>query len=62
MLGDRVKVYGVDIKENEILVNMTVHGPGESMCCPTVRVTKRFAARADRLVAMGEKIAVPKIE
>jgi hypothetical protein len=62
MLGDRVKVHIVDIKENEILVNMTVHGPGESMCCPTLRVIKRFAVREDRLVAAGEKIAGPKIE
>jgi hypothetical protein len=62
VLGDRVKVHGVDLKENEILVNMTVHGPGENMCCPTARVIKRFAVRADRLVAMGEKNDVPKIE
>ena len=62
MLGDRVKVHGVDIKKNEILVNMTVHGPGESMCCPTVRVIKRFAVREDRLVAVGEKIIGSKIE
>ena len=61
-LGDRVKVHGVDIKENEIFVNMTVHGPGESMCCPTVRVIKRFAVREDRLFAAGEKIAGAKIE
>jgi hypothetical protein len=62
MLGDRVKVHGVDIKENEILVNMTVHGPGERMCCPTLRMIRRFAAREDRLVAVGEKIAGPKIK
>jgi len=62
VLGDRVKVHGVDLKENEILVKMAIHGPGESMCCPTVRVIKRFAVRADRLVAMGEKSAGPQIE
>lgn len=62
MLGDRVRVHGVDIKEKEILVNMTVHGPGDSMCCPTVRVIKRFAVRDDRLFAVSEKITVPKIE
>jgi hypothetical protein len=55
-LGRRINL------EDEILVNMTVHGPGESMCCPSVRVIKSFAVREDRLVAAGEKIPGPKIE
>ena len=56
LLGDRVRVHAVDIKANEIVVNMTVHGPGENMCCPTLQVIKRFAVKDDRLVAVGEKI------
>ena len=51
-LGDRVKIRSVGINNNEILVKMTEHGPGDAMCCPTRNVTRRFAVQADRLVAM----------
>ncbi len=55
-LGDRVRLQGVGIQENEIVVNMIVHGPGEPMCCPTLQVIKRFTVRENRLVATGEEI------
>jgi hypothetical protein len=58
LLGDRVKVHDIEINGDEILVNMTVHGQGEGMCCPTVQENKRFAVIDDRLVSAGEKTAV----
>jgi len=62
LLGDRVKVQGIEIKGDEILVNMTVHGQGEGMCCPTVQVIKHFEVRDDRLVSAVEKRAGPEIK
>jgi heat shock protein HslJ len=53
-LGDRVKVHSVGIKDNEIIVNMTVHGPGDAMCCPTREVTRRFTVEAGHLVEEHE--------
>ncbi len=51
LLGDRVKVHSVGIKDNEISVSMTAQGPGDAMCCPTQEVTRRFIVQADHLVA-----------
>ncbi len=60
LLGDRVKVHSVGIKDNEISVSMTVHGPGDAMCCPTQEVTRRFIVQADHLVA--ENDALPGVQ
>ena len=49
-LGDRVKIHTIEIKNNEIVVAMTTHGPSDPMCCPTLEVKKRFAVQEDRLV------------
>jgi heat shock protein HslJ len=54
LLGDRVKVHSVGIKDNEIIVSMTAHGPGDAMCCPTQEVTRRFTVQAGHLVAENE--------
>jgi heat shock protein HslJ len=55
LLGDRVKIHAVKIRDNEIAVSMTSHGPGDALCCPTQERTMRFSVRADRLVALGEE-------
>jgi heat shock protein HslJ len=55
LLGDRVKVHAVSIRDNEITVSMTSHGPGDALCCPTQEKTMRFRVRADRLVAQSEE-------
>ncbi len=60
LLGDRVKVHSVGIKDNEISVSMTAHGPGDPMCCPTQEVTRRFIVQADHLVA--ENDALPGVQ
>ena len=41
-LGDRVPAERVRIDEAIILVDLTMHGPADPMCCPTVRTTRRF--------------------
>ena len=55
LLGDRVKVHSVGIKDNAIIVSMTNHGPGDAMCCPTREVTRRFTVHADHLVAENDE-------
>ena len=45
-----------NIEGNEIVISMTVHGPGEPMCCPTLRVRKHFTVRENRLVGVSEEI------
>lgn len=48
-LGDRVVLEGVRIGDGEIRVELTSHGPGDPMCCPTLRGVRRFRLVADGL-------------
>ena len=41
-LGDRVPAERVRIENGVILIDLTMHGPADPMCCPTVRTTRRF--------------------
>ena len=41
-LGDRVPVDRVRIVNGVIELDMTMHGPADPMCCPTVSATRRF--------------------
>ena len=43
-LDDRTRVESIRIEGARIILNLTVHGPGEARCCPTVprTVTYRF--------------------
>jgi heat shock protein HslJ len=49
LLGDRVKVHSLAIEDNEIVVDLTTHGPDDAMCCPTLQVLRRFALKDDQL-------------
>ena len=59
LLGDRVKVHSVEIRDTAILIAMTTHGPGDPQCCPTRETTRRFTIQTDRLVAQEEETATP---
>ncbi|MDH4185726.1 MAG: META domain-containing protein [Nitrospira sp.] len=63
LLGDRVKVHSVEIKDNFIVIVMTTHGPNDPMCCPTLEVQKRFTVEESHLVpvAEGTKCVKPQI-
>jgi hypothetical protein len=41
-LGDRVQVTGGDISSGVIHLNLTVHGPSDPLCCPTVPQRRNF--------------------
>lgn len=54
-LGDRVAVHELAIRDSQVIVTMAAHGPHDPLCCPTLRLEKRFAVQADRLVATEER-------
>jgi heat shock protein HslJ len=61
-LGDRVKVHSVAIENYRIIVAMTVHGPNDPMCCPTLEVKRGFSVQGNRLVpAEGKTGGQPQI-
>jgi heat shock protein HslJ len=59
LLGDRVKVHSVRIENDLIVVAMTTHGPNDPLCCPTLKVKKRFTVQDNRLVPAAEGTAAP---
>jgi len=52
--GDRVNMHTLEIEDNAFVIAMTTQGPKDPMCCPTLRVTKRFAVQEKRLVPVAE--------
>lgn len=54
-LGDRVKIHSLIIENDAIMVNMTTHGPGDVMCCPTRQGIQRFVLNGDRLVQTSDQ-------
>ena len=54
LLGDRVRVHGVRIENDQVVAAMTAHGPDDPLCCPTIEVSKRFMVRDERLVPVSE--------
>ncbi len=41
-LGDRVPVERIRIVDGEIQLDLTMHGPADAMCCPSLEVTRKF--------------------
>lgn len=56
-LGDRVAIHALTLEDGEIVVAMTSHGPHDPMCCPTQRVTRRFAVQDGHLIGREEPVA-----
>ena len=48
-LGDRVEVHGVIIQGNTIRVDLTAHGPGDPICCPSLRMARDYVIQNNRL-------------
>jgi hypothetical protein len=53
-LGDRVKIHSMEIKKGEVVVDMTVHGPGDPLCCPTLRKIFRYRLSGNKLLEVTE--------
>jgi len=52
-LGDRVQIHAVAIEDNVIRVDLTTHGPGDPMCCPSHRSERLFTVHSERLATSG---------
>jgi len=55
-LGDRIKIHSLAVVNNEIVIDMTNHGPADAMCCPTRHVVQRYALKENRLVKASEEV------
>ena len=49
-LGDRVPVDRIRVVDGEVQVDLTMHGPADPMCCPSLEVTRRFRFESGKLV------------
>ncbi len=50
LLGDRVQIQSVAIKDGVITVDMLTAGPNDPLCCPTQEVTVSYKLEGDKLV------------
>ena len=41
-LGDRPKVRDIEVKEEIIYLQLTIHAETDGLCCPTKEVTVRY--------------------
>ena len=48
-LGDRVEVHSVNMEEGTIRIDLTTHGPGDPMCCPSLRMERYYIVQNNRL-------------
>ena len=52
-LGDRVRVESLSISDGQVRAQILAHGPGDGLCCPSVRTTSTFALREGGLIQQG---------
>jgi hypothetical protein len=50
VLGDRIVVRALSIKNREVTVALTTQAPNDGMCCPTQRKTLRFVLQGNSFV------------
>jgi hypothetical protein len=60
-LGDRVKIKTINLQSGEVVLEMTVHGPKDPQCCPTVDTTKRYKFADGKLVSATPETPVPTV-
>ena len=49
-LGDRIRVNTIEIEQGLVGLDLTAHGPGDGICCPTKRKKVHYALQGERLV------------
>ena len=49
-LRDRANIQTLSIKVGHIVVEMTIHGPDDPMCCPSQLVQNTYALEGNQLV------------
>ena len=55
-LGDRIRVNKIEIERGLVGLDLTVHGPRDSACCPTERSRVYYALQAERLVKVSTPV------
>ena len=50
LLGDRVRILAMAIKDGQITVHMITQGPNDPMSIPTLEVTNRYELKDGKLV------------
>jgi hypothetical protein len=56
-IGDRIRVNSVAIAGNTVRIGMTVHGPADPACCPSLSATREFV-RNGGVFAAGQSATV----
>ncbi|HEY6640024.1 MAG TPA: hypothetical protein VIY67_04770 [Nitrospiraceae bacterium] len=49
-LGDRIRVNTIEIEQGLVGLDLTAHGSGNGICCPTKRKRVHYALQGERLV------------
>jgi len=49
LLGDRIKICSMEINDSIISLTLIIHSPQDPMCCPTIKVIKRFSLNGIKL-------------
>jgi hypothetical protein len=60
-LGDRVPTERIRIAGSTIELDMTMHGPADPMCCPSVDVTRRFRFENGALEELDPPSGTPEL-
>ncbi len=59
-LGDRVPMDRIRIVDGEIQVELTMHGPADPMCCPSLEVTRKFRLVGGELEEIEPPAGMPE--
>ena len=62
LLGDRVDVKSLAIKDGKIQLKMITQGPEDPMCCPTLEVSEEYQLLKDQLVTPEQGEVLPLAE
>ncbi len=55
-LGDRIQIKSLRIENGEIIIDLLIQGPGNSMCCPTQYVSNHYAIESGELVLIQSEV------
>jgi len=61
LLGDRVRINSLAIKDGKIAIDMITHGPEDPLCCPTQQVAQVYALEGDEIVLLSSEV-IGKVE
>jgi hypothetical protein len=49
-LGDRIIINSLVIESGIITLDMTVHGPGDALCCPTLKESVKYKLSENKII------------